>query len=156
MLPQAQPVWKYDRAGTARIPPDSSCLHIPGRTSGSCTAQAISKRHDQTALLARRFCFPCIMQWSQIESRCPFCKARFTRLIHRRLLAAAQQAPDPGQAHLDGRVLEVRTKMIARDMFLDLSVRLGASAAVGSCNTEGDCRGHLSCDSMVPQGSLDA
>ncbi|KAL5210261.1 hypothetical protein ABZP36_005884 [Zizania latifolia] len=24
------------------------------------------------------FCFPCIMQWSKVESRCPLCKQRFT------------------------------------------------------------------------------
>lgn len=54
-----------------------------------------------------RFCFPCILQWSQIESRCPFCKARFRRIKHRRLSAAAREAPDPGQANLDGRALEV-------------------------------------------------
>jgi hypothetical protein len=54
-----------------------------------------------------RFCFPCIMQWSQIESRCPFCKARFARLLHRRLSPAALKAPDAAQGYLDGKVLEV-------------------------------------------------
>jgi Ring finger domain len=29
---------------------------------------------------AHFFCFECIWRWSSIESRCPFCKARFTRL----------------------------------------------------------------------------
>lgn len=64
------------------------------------------------ALTVHRFCFPCILQWSQIESRCPFCKARFARLVHRRLSPAAQRAPDPGLTHLDGKVVEVGGHLI--------------------------------------------
>lgn len=63
--------------------------------------------HARLLLVGCRFCFPCILQWSQIESRCPFCKARFARLLHRRLSPAAQEAPDAAQGYLDGRVLEV-------------------------------------------------
>jgi hypothetical protein len=26
------------------------------------------------------FCFPCIMEWSKVESKCPLCKRRFTTI----------------------------------------------------------------------------
>lgn len=31
------------------------------------------------------FCFACIQQWAQIESKCPFCKARFTSITRKAL-----------------------------------------------------------------------
>ncbi len=33
----------------------------------------------------RRFCFPCISKWAQIENSCPFCKQRFEQLRRKRL-----------------------------------------------------------------------
>lgn len=81
-------------------------VHVHGTITNSISI-SISRVTRARVHAACRFCFPCILQWSQIESRCPFCKARFARLVHRRLSAAARKAADPGQAHLDGTVLEV-------------------------------------------------
>lgn len=35
--------------------------------------------------ICRRFCFPCISKWAEIENSCPFCKQRFAQLRRKRL-----------------------------------------------------------------------
>ncbi|KAK9916458.1 hypothetical protein WJX75_002842 [Coccomyxa subellipsoidea] len=56
------------------------------------------------------FCFPCISRWAEIESRCPFCKARFTTITHKLLgkadPAAARQDQNDGQGSQD-KILQV-------------------------------------------------
>lgn len=53
-----------------------------------------------------RFCYPCISKWSEIESKCPFCKVRFTRVTRKRLLSPSKAARTaPGQP-LPGEVLQ--------------------------------------------------
>lgn len=49
-----------------------------------------SFRHPSSATLAphvagRRFCFPCISKWAEIENSCPSCRARFAALRRKRL-----------------------------------------------------------------------
>jgi len=64
------------------------------------------------SLAPRRFCFPCIVRWAEIENRCPFCKARF-RGVRRKLLepaspAAAGSSPRwSAVRELPGTVVEV-------------------------------------------------
>lgn len=43
------------------------------------------------------FCFQCIQHWAQIESRCPFCKARFTTISRKEL----QVDKSPGDQQTD-------------------------------------------------------
>ncbi|BDA41022.1 probable PHD and RING finger domain-containing protein 1 at N-terminal half [Coccomyxa sp. Obi] len=56
------------------------------------------------------FCFPCISKWAQIESRCPFCKARFTTLTHKLLGDTPRSEDDDtatGGSGEQGKVLQV-------------------------------------------------
>ena len=41
------------------------------------------------SLLCYRFCWPCISRWAEIETTCPFCKARFSQLRHKQLAPGA-------------------------------------------------------------------
>ena len=36
-----------------------------------------------------RYCLGCISQWAEIESSCPLCKARFTKISHRLVVQGA-------------------------------------------------------------------
>ena len=71
-----------------------------------------TSEHQPDATSLRRFCFPCIVRWAEIENRCPFCKARF-RSVRRKLLepaspAAAGSSPRWSAVHeLPGTVVEV-------------------------------------------------
>jgi len=58
------------------------------------------------------FCFACIQHWAQIESRCPFCKSRFTTVSRKAL--DLEKLPDSGAESDDtvrqcfpGTVLEI-------------------------------------------------
>lgn len=59
-------------------------------------------------VLACRFCFECISNWTSTENRCPYCKERFIVITKKRL------APDAGRDEdeegpvkkLKGEVLE--------------------------------------------------
>lgn len=58
-----------------------------------------------------RYCYPCISKWAEIESKCPFCKLRFSKIVRKLLaspnkLAAATGDEDRLQAALPGTVLE--------------------------------------------------
>ncbi|CAL8466684.1 g6220 [Coccomyxa elongata] len=56
------------------------------------------------------FCFPCISKWAEIESRCPFCKARFTTLTHKLLgdtLRSEDEDTAAGGSGEQGKVLQV-------------------------------------------------
>jgi hypothetical protein len=59
-------------------------------------------------LLLARFCWPCISKWSAIESRCPYCKERFSKVARKQLASSpsALVSTDPS-GPLPGIVLEV-------------------------------------------------
>uniref|UniRef100_A0A0A9F3J9 PHD-type domain-containing protein n=1 Tax=Arundo donax TaxID=35708 RepID=A0A0A9F3J9_ARUDO len=48
-----------------------------GKTCGICFNDARSAIPGELDCCAHHFCFVCIMAWGRVESRCPFCKARF-------------------------------------------------------------------------------
>ncbi|CAI5977855.1 unnamed protein product [Closterium sp. NIES-65] len=52
------------------------------RWCGICLDDVGARALQQGALdcCDHLFCFPCILKWSQVESRCPLCKRRFTRI----------------------------------------------------------------------------
>ena len=54
-----------------------------------------------------RFCFPCIKQWSEIENRCPFCKARFGVICRKQLEAASPRSSPRSLYQLSGTIVEV-------------------------------------------------
>ncbi|KAK3132195.1 hypothetical protein QOZ80_6AG0517320 [Eleusine coracana subsp. coracana] len=51
-------------------------------TCGICLAKSREAIRGELDCCAHHFCFVCIMAWGRVESRCPFCKARF-RTIRR-------------------------------------------------------------------------
>jgi hypothetical protein len=51
-------------------------------TCGICLAKSREPIRGELDCCAHHFCFVCIMSWARVESRCPFCKARF-RTIRR-------------------------------------------------------------------------
>jgi hypothetical protein len=46
-------------------------------TCGICLAKSREAIRGELDCCAHHFCFFCIMSWARVESRCPFCKARF-------------------------------------------------------------------------------
>lgn len=52
------------------------------------------------------FCFACISQWANIESRCPMCKLRFKTLRHKRLTSPRKRRRWFPGTPLPGKVLE--------------------------------------------------
>ena len=53
-----------------------------GKMCGICYVDGRRVIRGELDCCAHYFCFVCIMAWSRVESRCPFCKARF-RTIRR-------------------------------------------------------------------------
>ncbi|KAL5199551.1 hypothetical protein ABZP36_020754 [Zizania latifolia] len=53
-----------------------------GVTCGICLTDARLAIRGELDCCTHHFCFVCIMAWARVESRCPFCKARF-RAIRR-------------------------------------------------------------------------
>ena len=58
------------------------------------------------------FCYPCIVRWADIETRCPYCKARFQTISRKQLTRAASSSDASsteglGPQRLQGEVLEV-------------------------------------------------
>ncbi|KAK9834568.1 hypothetical protein WJX74_004887 [Apatococcus lobatus] len=58
------------------------------------------------------FCYPCIVRWADIETRCPYCKARFQTISRKQLAPAAASAAGStteglGPQRLPGAVLEL-------------------------------------------------
>ncbi|TVU11647.1 hypothetical protein EJB05_45244, partial [Eragrostis curvula] len=51
-------------------------------TCGICLAKSREAIRGELDCCRHQFCFVCIMAWARVESRCPFCKARF-RTIRR-------------------------------------------------------------------------
>lgn len=60
----------------------------------------------------RRFCFLCIVKWSETENKCPFCKVRFTCISKKRLDPGQQDAEEDASngtlVQLAGQVMETR------------------------------------------------
>ncbi|GAB4823508.1 hypothetical protein N2152v2_010554 [Parachlorella kessleri] len=54
------------------------------------------------------FCFPCISRWAEIESKCPFCKLRFSQLRHKRLAGREDLAHADPSGPLPGTYLDVQ------------------------------------------------
>jgi len=57
------------------------------------------------------FCFACIQHWAQIESRCPFCKSRFTTISRKvldldKLPDSGAESDDTVRQRFPGSVLE--------------------------------------------------
>ncbi len=57
------------------------------------------------------FCFACIQHWAQIESRCPFCKSRFTTVSRKvldldKLPDSGAESDDTVRQRFPGSVLE--------------------------------------------------
>lgn len=52
-----------------------------------------------------RFCYPCISKWASIESKCPFCKLRFTRIVRKLLDSPSKRSALDPSAQLPGQVL---------------------------------------------------
>lgn len=48
-----------------------------GVSCGICLTDARRAVRGELDCCAHHFCFVCIMAWARVESRCPFCKARF-------------------------------------------------------------------------------
>ena len=95
--------------------------------------------------LPRRFCFPCIVRWAEIENRCPFCKARF-RSVRRKLLepaspAAAGSSPRwSAVRELPGTVVEV----LLVSNFLELAKRFTCDRSVcTSATKQASMHGHV-------------
>lgn len=61
-----------------------------------------------------RFCHECISKWSQIESKCPFCKVRFS-CITRRLLTSPLKGNVSPSGPLVGGTVVARTEVPERD-----------------------------------------
>lgn len=61
-----------------------------------------------------RFCHECISKWSQIESKCPFCKVRFS-WITRRLLTSPLKGNVSPSGPLVGGTVVARTEVPERD-----------------------------------------
>jgi PHD and RING finger domain-containing protein 1 len=53
-----------------------------GVACGICLTDSRRAIRGELDCCAHHFCFVCIMAWARVESRCPFCKARF-RTIRR-------------------------------------------------------------------------
>jgi hypothetical protein len=51
------------------------------------------------ASCCNRFCWPCITQWSERETRCPFCKQRFTQISRKALYLGDADARRPSKRH---------------------------------------------------------
>jgi hypothetical protein len=46
-----------------------------------------------------RFCWPCITKWSERETRCPFCKQRFSQICRKALYLGDPHAERPNKRH---------------------------------------------------------
>ncbi|KAK9829772.1 hypothetical protein WJX72_007809 [[Myrmecia] bisecta] len=69
---------------------------------GICHEEGISEIGELDCC-EHSFCHPCITQWAEIETRCPFCKSRFTQIQRKRLdLDALADAGDDALGEGDG------------------------------------------------------
>mmetsp|Transcript_8248 Transcript_8248/g.24625 ORF Transcript_8248/g.24625 Transcript_8248/m.24625 type:complete len:552 (-) Transcript_8248:3183-4838(-) len=84
----------------------SAAAEGSGVSCGICHNDSL-REVGELEVCFHRFCFPCIVHWSQIESRCPFCKARFASIVQKQLSECARTSLDPGQTPLDGTILQV-------------------------------------------------
>ncbi len=100
-----------------------SCNHRQGGSALACEllldmCALVGSRAPTPVPLALpgRLCYPCVSRWAEIESRCPFCKLRFTWLRRKQLagreeLAGADpNAPLPGR-YLDSKQVEERNQV---------------------------------------------
>ena len=96
-------------AGSNRRPPAAH-----GGAGTSAEPAPLSLPHPPPC---RRFCFPCISKWSEIENSCPFCKQRFQqlrrkRLAPRRALLGVDAAGELPGTYLDCQPVEERNQVI--------------------------------------------
>ncbi|VAI85169.1 unnamed protein product [Triticum turgidum subsp. durum] len=67
--------------GKARMDDDAEAeavaLAPEGVPCGICFTDSCRAIRGELDCCAHHFCFVCIMAWARVESRCPFCKARF-------------------------------------------------------------------------------
>jgi hypothetical protein len=79
----------------------------------------------------RRYCFGCILEWAQRDSRCPQCAKRFRTITHRQLVPGGKDA-----AGLVLEVLDIPERTQVRDQ--------DAGFAVGSHKDQACClRGRM-------------
>jgi hypothetical protein len=50
-------------------------------------------------LLSDRFCWPCITKWSERETRCPFCKQRFSQICRKAIYLGDPHTERPSKRH---------------------------------------------------------
>ena len=88
------------------LPPSCSCCTSqPARRSRRRAARATGASPPST----RRFCFPCITRWAEVENTCPFCKSRFSRLRRKRLAPKEALVGLDPLAELPGEYLDTQT-----------------------------------------------
>jgi hypothetical protein len=80
--------------------------------------------HTHTCIRMHRFCWPCITQWAERETRCPLCKGRFGSIKRKAIFV---QTPGPGTKRR-------RTARAAAD---------GAAAAAGGEDQPSSPKGQL-------------
>jgi hypothetical protein len=107
---------------------DMPCMYFPcfcdpnPRAQGQCSVDNLARLHSFTlqCMIARcanhvfcacpRFCFLCIIKWSETENTCPFCKVRFTCIAKKRLNPGQEDAEEDASnstlQQLSGRVLD--------------------------------------------------
>lgn len=52
---------------------------------GICHEEWFTEIGEINSCTGHRFCFNCISKWAAIESKCPMCKERFTKITRKRL-----------------------------------------------------------------------
>lgn len=90
-----------------------------------------------------RFCFTCITKWAEIESKCPFCKVRFSLIAHKRLASPGKLQSAPLHGPLPGEVVSVENiperdqRVVFEDPnFVDWINNLGCIVCGGAENEE--------------------
>lgn len=92
-----------------------------------------------------RFCWPCITQWSERETRCPFCKQRFSQICRKALYLGDPHSEPPSKRH--------KPNSAAADAALAAAAALAGNAAADEAAGEQQNSGSSSPSS--PRGKLD-
>ncbi|WIA43454.1 hypothetical protein OEZ86_009920 [Tetradesmus obliquus] len=92
-----------------------------------------------------RFCWPCITQWSERETRCPFCKQRFSLVCRKALYLGDPHSEPPSKRH--------KPNSTAADAAPAAAAALAGNAAADEAAREQQNSGSSSPSS--PRGKLD-